>query len=244
MQRLRILCFALLTMFALSAIASATASALPTLLNSSGELILVVEKYTGESGLTEFWKLNGNVIKCLKSTATGQFDADSVLGLFHINFKECKGTVSGISAPCTGENDVKEEVLVLGEAHLVYDTLKPVLGAAVLFLIPQFHFTCGPVLGINVLILVRGSVLCLIKPIEKLTKHFEIVCEQGKPKNGDPGETRYWADPKEGKEAKEENIAEGLLGSESTEKAGEKFEMSAELGTGLILTELEVIIMA
>ena len=128
---------------------------------------------------------------------------------------------------------------MLGEAHLVYDTLKPVLGAAVLFLIPQFHFTCGPVLGVNILILIKGSVLCLIKPIEKLTKHFEIVCEQGKPKSGDPTETVYWNDKGE-----EVNIKEGFLGSESTEKAGEKFEMSAVLGTGLILTELEVNIMA
>jgi len=228
-HRLKILGLALMSVLALSVIASATASAaLPTVLNEGGEV--AAPKFEGTSGETEFAKLNKKAVNCTASTAEGQFEKGKPLGLFHIHFTGC---TSGGGA-CTGEGDVEKQILVLGTFHIVYDKLlsEGSLGAAILFLIPRFHFTCI-VAGLKVLILVQGEVLCLLKPINMLAKHFEVVCEQKE--KGDPGEATYWND-----EGKAIDIKEGLLGEENTGK----FEMSSESGTGLILTAESVEIMA
>jgi len=230
MQRLKILGLTLMAVFALSAIASTTASAaLPSILNEKKEE--VAPSFTGNSGGTEFVKLNGKKIECTASTAEGLFEKGKPLGLFHIHFTGCSGLAG---ATCTGEGDKEKEILVLGTFHIVYDKLlnEGSLGAAILFLIPRFHFTCT-LLGVKVLILVQGQVLCLIKPINAFAKHFEVDCEQSA--KGDPLETTYWNDAGE-----PFDIKNGLLGEENT---GE-FEMSSEVGTGLILTEANVEIMA
>ena len=236
MQRFKIVGLALMAVFALGAVVSATASALPTLLEKNKKPVSVIEKFTGESGKTNLVKLNGKEVECATSTSEGQFEKESVLGPFHITFSNCTAKEGIITAKCTGAGDKTAGViLVLGEAHLVYDVLTPTLGAAVLFLIPQFHFTCEA-FGVKKLILVKGEVLCLIKPINTLAKHFEIKCEQSK---GDPLETKYWNEA-----GTEVNTLNGLLASESASTTEEKFEMSGEEGSGLILTELEVEIMA
>ena len=80
----------------------------------------------------------------------------------------------------------------------------------------------------------RCQLLCLIKPVEKLSKHFEIICEKGKAE-GDPGETVYWNE--KGEEAK---MGENLLLTHENEKAG---TMSSELTAALILTPNELLIM-
>jgi len=230
MQRLKVLGLALMAVFALSAIASATASALPEVLNEKKEQ--AAQKFTGTSGVTELVKLNGKKVECEASTAEGEIEKGKPLGLFHIHFTGCKGL---LGAACTGEGDKEKEILVLGTFHIVYDKLasEGSLGAAILFLVPRFHFTCT-VVGVKVLVLVQGEVLCLIKPINTFAKHFEIVCEGGKEK-GDPGETTYWNDNGEAVDVKN-----GLLAEENTGA----FEMSSEVGSGLILTEVNVEIMA
>jgi len=227
--RLKILGLALMSVLALSVIASATASAaLPRVLNEVGEE--VAPKFEGTSGATEFAKLNKKTFICAASTAEGQFEKGKPLGLFHIHFTGC--TIS--SGACTGEGDGEKEILVLGTFHIVYDKLlsEGSLGAAILFLIPRFHYTCT-VTGLKILMLVQGEVLCLLKSINTFAKHFEVVCEQKEV--GDPGEATYWND-----EGKAINIKEGLLGEENTGK----FEMSSESGAGLILTTENVEIMA
>jgi len=232
MHRLKILGFALMAVFALSAIASATASALPEVLNEAAEQ--ASQKFTGTSGATELIKLNGKKVECAASTAEGLIEKGKPLGLFHIHFTNCKGLAG---ASCTGEGDKEKEILVLGTFHIVYDKLtsEGSLGAAILFLIPRFHFTCT-LFTVKVLILVQGELLCLIKPINTFAKHFEVICSQvSTEKPGDPAETVYWNDKGEAV-----NIPNGLLGEENTEA----FEMSAELGEGLILTEVNVEIMA
>jgi hypothetical protein len=234
MQRLKVLVLASMALVAVGAFVSATAVALPTLLNSKKEVVSAIEKYTGTSGVTELVRLNGEAVTCKASKAKGQFEAKSVLGPFEIDFEKCSGKRFGVTAPCTGAGEAKEVILVTGEAHLVNDVLTPEKGVAVLFLIPTaVHFTCEA-LGQKVLILTKGQVLCLIKPVGKLEKHFTISCTQGKP--GDPGEATYWNDS-----GTAVDLKEGLL---SSENEGKTFEMSSQVGEGLILTALEVEIMA
>jgi len=231
MQRLKIIGLTLMATFALSAVVSVTAvAALPSVLNEKKEES--AQKFTGESGSTEFIKLNGKKIECKASTVEGASEAKKPLGLFHVHFTGCGGLAG---AACTGEGDKEKEILILGTFHIVYDKLasEGSLGAAILFLIPRTHFTCT-LIGVKVLILLEGQLLCLIKPINTFAKHFEIVCEQGK-ENGDPGETTYWNDKEEAVD-----IKNGLLVEENTGA----FEMASKLGSILILTSENVEIMA
>ena len=221
MQRFGILGVALMAVFALSAVVSATASAhvliLPTL--------TAIEDWTGESGAGTLEALPGgttNEIACKKDKSEGTFEKDKPLGLFHITFEGCTAGFGTLT--CTGLGDANGIILSLGTAHLVWDKLGAEMGGGVLFLVENTHFLCVG-LGKDVLFLVEGEVLCLIKPVEMLTKHFEIVCEGS---GGDPGETTYWNE--DGTEVKMGQ--EKLLTSEN-EGTG---KMSSEKTTALILT--------
>ena len=215
MQRFRILGVALMVAFALSAVVSATAPAEVKILPALTE----TEKWTGESGLGTLEVLNSSTtIVCLKDKSEGTFEVNKPLGKFHIDFEDCKaGTIL-----CTGLGEANGVILTLGTAHLVWDKLGAELGAGVLFLVEPTHFTC-----LIPLIVVEGEVLCLIKPVNTLTKHFEIVCKPAAIA-GDPGETIYW---NEG--GTEINMGENKLLTKENEGAG---VMSSENTTALILT--------
>ena len=151
MQRLKILGVALMAVFALSALASTTASAAVVVLPE------VEEKWTGESGkgTLETLKALASVV-CQKDKSEGTFEAKKPLGLFHITFEGCKA--AGLIA-CTGLGEAKEVILSLGTAHLVFDKLGKVLseaGVGVLFLLEPVHFECGS----GKLFVVTGQVLC------------------------------------------------------------------------------------
>lgn len=219
MQRFRILGLALLTVFVLGAVASATASAAVTVLPEKEEV-----KWTGTSGkgTLEVLKNIFNVV-CQKDKSEGTIEKDKPLGKFHIDFEGCKAAL----VKCTGLGEATEVILTLGTYHLVFDTLgaekdlKKEAAIGVLFLVEPTHFECG-----GKLIIVEGQVLCLIKPVNEKTKHLEIKCDRGK-ESGDPGEVVYWDET--GK--KVEMGLEGLLTKEN-EGAG---TMSSELTTALIL---------
>jgi hypothetical protein len=221
MRKLRMLGFALLTVFALSALAAATASASVEVLNEKHELLAAQETWKGESGKGTLEGLKGKKVVCQSDTSEGTIEAKKPLGLFHIEFGGCKG--EGV-VPCTGLSDEPEHILVLGTYHLVFDKLgsleKKELGIGILFLLEPVHFEC-----LGVLFFVTGEVLCLIKPVDELTKHFEIVCEQ---KTGDPSETLYWNEG--GTEVKM-----GLEALKNTENE-KTVDMAGELTTALILT--------
>ncbi len=223
MHRLKILGVALMAVFALSVVVSATASAAVVILPE------VAESWKGESGVGSLEVLKGAAkIECKKDKSEGTFEATKPLGTFHIDFEGCKASI----AACTGLGEAKEVILTLGTTHLVFDTLAAKLsenGVGVLFLVEPTHFEC-----LGKLFVVSGQLLCLIKPPEKLAKHFEIVCSKGK-ESGDPGETVYWNE--EGKEVK---MGEELLLTAENEKPG---VMSGENTTALILTEKEILIM-
>lgn len=224
MQRLKILGLALVAVFALSAVVSATAFALPVVLPEPEE------KWTGESGKSLLETLGGARIKCVKDKSEGTIEAKKPLGLFHITFEECKGEKGGFSGTCTGLGDKPGQILALGKYHLVNDKLGTPPGVGILFLLEHVHFICTII--IEVLVLVLGEVLCLIKPVNEKVKHFEIVCEQSK---GDPLETVYW----------DENDKEVKMGLEGLKASldDKTYEMSGQEGTALILTTNNIEIM-
>jgi hypothetical protein len=220
MQRFRILGVALMAVFVLGAVVSATASAEVQVLPLGTE-----EKWTGESGSGSLEVLKKeDKVECAKDKSEGTFEANKPLGKVHIDFEGCKTSKTKVS--CTGLGEAKEVILTLGTTHLVFDKLGAgaELGVGVLFLIEPTHFTC-----LIALIVVEGQLLCLIKPINTITKHWEIVCTKGK-EQGDPGETLYWNET--GTEVK---MGEGLLLSKENEGAG---EMAGENATALILSTI------
>jgi hypothetical protein len=231
MQRVKVLVVVWLGVVVLGAVASATASALPEILNSKKEVAGAVRSSGTSAKETSFSILKGiGVVKCTTTIYEGETKAKAPLGVFHIHWTGCKVNASGITGPCTGLGDTAEQILALGEFHIVYDSLKP-LGAAALDLLETVHFVCT-VLGIETLILVKGESLCLGSPINALAKIGKLNCEAKS--EGDPAQVVYWND-----EGKEVNIAEGLLGSED---GGKTFKMAAisGLAEGTASEELEL----
>lgn len=131
---------------------------------------------------------NGNNVECGTSSVGSSEETKSpaALGSFKINFKECVGHVSGLSAKCTGlSQSTTGEIESTGEYHLVYDTAGTELGVAILFLVATTHFTCAG-LFLNI---VSGEQACLIKEpyVEKTLA--KMVCEQTK--NGEQKEIYF-----------------------------------------------------
>ena len=224
MHRFKILGVALMAVFVLSVVVSATASAAVTILPQKVEV-----KWTGEGGKGTLEVLKEIfTIVCQKAKMEGTIEASKPLGLFHIAFEGCKTSI----AACTGLGEAKEVVLLLGTYHLVFDTLGAKLseaGVGILFLFEPAHLECA-----GKLFAVEGQLLCLIKPVNTLTKHFEIVCKKGK-EVGDPGEVAY--SDESGKEVK---MGEELFLLKENEGAG---TMSGLNTTMLILTTKEIEIM-
>jgi hypothetical protein len=231
MRRLKVLLLVCSAVCVFAALTAGTAAAeLPQLLNAAGTAV-TSESYTGESGKISLRTLGGHEIACETSTEEGTLEREATskgyLGSFHIMFNKCTSSTIFGAATCTGANEVTGTILVLGTMHLVYDILTT-LGVGVLLLLNELHFTCS-LAGVNELVLLKGSVICLIKPIAILTKHFEIVCKQSAANSGDPSEAKYW------------NAAGVEQKAELLSNVGEtSFESAAWEGTGLILTTLEV----
>jgi hypothetical protein len=212
-----------LALVALSAsafmLATSATAALPQILPESA----AERTWTGKSiGKTELSVLgNAIAVVCNNATAEGTEEAKKPLGLFHIDFKECKA--AGIVA-CTGLGEAKEVILALGKWHLVFDILSP-LGTATLFLIePLVHFECGA----GKLFLVLGSVLCLdLEPGKKGVTH-EFHCNTNGTQ-GDPEETQYF--DANGNAQKAELLTSENEGAEV---------MSAQKGLGTVTYKEEV----
>ena len=235
MQRLKILVLAGLAVFAFASVAVGTASAaLPTLLNNKAEAV-TSETFTAALAASKETSLSvvgsEKQIKCSKNEGTSILKKEApegYLGAAKVTFSGCKLTGAGGEA-CTGEGDAAGSILLAGEAHLVEDQLsgEGTLAAAILFLVPRFHYTCKTT-GLNVLSLVEGSLLCLITPVSTLATAFKIKCERtttlGKPK-----EVKYWnAKGEEQKARLLTSIAEG------------EFKESAEEGESEVTAALSV----
>jgi hypothetical protein len=212
MRRLKLLGIACAAVFALVAMATASASAfvLPEVLGPGAEA-----KFTTKDDLANptFKTLKGNEVTCEHWSGEGGFEAGTrTLGLFHITFSgKCKGTIAGIKASCTGLGDAAETILVLGKWHTVVDT-KPgeTLGAAIMLLLEPVHFTCS-----IALVEVTGDILCLIlEPLVSMVTHLFHCTET----NGTANEKHFLND------AGAETAVPALLSSVShatAEEAGE-----------------------
>jgi hypothetical protein len=181
MRQLRILGLALMTVFALGVAISATASAeeLGILPEGTAAEPLTVDGTAGKGVLETLGK---SKVECASAELLTTWTSHT-LGLFHLHFKGCKS--SGVG--CSTAGDAKEVILALGTVHLVFDKITEGLGAGVLLLLEEVHMTCGEL--IKVLILVRGSILCLATPINTLIKEGEVICKQT---GGDQAERSYW----------------------------------------------------
>jgi hypothetical protein len=160
--------------------------ALPTILPTT------ITAYTGKNvGTAELQALGGKTVKCAKAKGEGTIEQTKALGLFHIHFESCTAEVLGQTGPCTGLSDETGTILSLGSWHLVYDTLTPTLGAAILYLLDNVHFTCT-ILGVTALVLVPlgGMVLCLVANPTATTKVFEFGCK--KQATGITAESKYY----------------------------------------------------
>jgi len=225
MKRIRLLGVALMTVFAVSAIVAATASAAePTKILPEPSTVKPL-KVTSKSGAGSLITVSGEEVKCKTDKGTSEFTTPN-LGTFHALFEGCTGP-SGTT--CTGESgDAKGTILLLGEVHYLLallmegtkekETTK--LVPALAFLFKQFHFTCS-ISIIKVLVLVRGCAAAFAEPTEVLTKKTKDVFTEWS-----QGESQILLilPPEATKEVNcltETHVGEGE----------EKFELSAQKGT-------------
>jgi hypothetical protein len=115
MKQIRTAGSILVAMLAISAIASASASAaLPELVNSKGEE-LVKKKYTATSGKGKFQTEKNGIIECEKDTATGEVTGPKT-GTTTVKFTKC--AFSGLSCKTAGASS--GEIRVEAVSKLVY----------------------------------------------------------------------------------------------------------------------------
>jgi len=221
MQRLKLVVLAMMAVFALSAFVSSTA------FGADAEFLPTVnEAYTGTSGPGTLETLAHKNITCSSDTSEGSLTGRTVS--IHIMLAGCKGENGLVT--CTGLGEISGVILALASGLLVYDSLTPTLGVAILITLTPIHATCS-----IVLIELTGKFLCLITPVETVTKHFEINCEQSSAKSGDPKETDYF----EGGVLKTISAVEGLSTSFNHGTA----ESSAILTAELLLTTNNITLM-
>jgi len=178
MKALRLLGL-LVGVFAVMSVMASPAFALPEGLPKQNLTGKNVGKATFETGAGA-----QTICETASGEATPSTDA---LGLFHIHFETCSTNLGGV---CTGLGDAAG-ILVLGEYHIVWDTLTT-LGVAILFLPEHVHWTCNP-LGINTLVLALGSVICLILTPTTANVTHEFHCTRTATK-GEQAELHYWND--------------------------------------------------
>ena len=180
----RLLGLAIMVIFALSVVASATASAeeptnQPSFLPEGTATNPV--KFTATSGKGKLEMVgNTKAFECEKDTSTGEVTSLK-LGKFDILFEKCTAKEGIITATCTGLNDKEGSgsILVLGTFHLRYLLPSSELRAAIILLIEHVHYTCEA-FGVKKLLLVLGCVGGEITPTNMLTKTLEALFKQSK----------------------------------------------------------------
>jgi hypothetical protein len=192
MKRFRLIGLALVAVFALGAVLSASAFALPEVLPFGTG----TKAFTGklDSGEAVLESKSGNQVKCKKAEGSGGLETET-LGTFKINFEECSLTVLGVNHTCTGTNtstaDNTGVILSEGSFHYVFDTLGTgeTLGVAVLFLPKETTFECGAFVK-NV---VKGDVACLVlTPLTSSVTHL-FHCTKGA-NAGSTGDPQFYND--------------------------------------------------
>jgi hypothetical protein len=160
---------AMLIVLALTAIATATASAAETLWawlpGATGT------KFTGESKEARLEEKGGGKITCKASTASGEITGEKTLGLATIDFTGC--LAFGFAALTLG--DSKELILV--HVHIHNCRIPGGSHAGLLFKPLPVHIEI-PVL--SRLLKIEGSFVAEITPNEKSANEFKLIIEQSK----------------------------------------------------------------
>jgi hypothetical protein len=219
MRSLKLLGMALIAALALGAMAT-TAFALVLQLPKEETARTFTGKADGATN-PKFETVGGTFVECTSAPGTGTEEAKAKpLGLFHIEFKGCKGDKENKKVACNGLGDAAETILVLGTYHLWYDSLSP-LGVATVFLLDEVHFECKFIF-ITLLFKVKGSVVCLdLEPTVSKKEHL-FHCTQNK---GVADEKIFWDES--GIEQKAQ-----LLQSENDGA----FSESGELALGVVIS--------
>ncbi len=232
MKHFKLLGVALMAVFVLTAIAATTASA-AEVTKILPELKSITVK--SKSGVGTLLTVGGSEVICQKDKGTGEFTTPN-LGTFQVEFGECKAKAPIVkTAPCTGEGDKKEVILLSGTVHYVLALLmtkgtETTLVAALAFLFKELHFTCEA-LGVKELIQVKGCAAANAEPTEKLTNKTKDTF-----KEFSTGESSILEILLE--EAKKETPC-----LTETNVGGKGFELSAETGTVENETSVEVLLM-
>jgi hypothetical protein len=174
----------LLAILAVSAIASASASALalPTLKFLTGETYPVT--FSGTTTATAFLETAiGEKITATQTKLTGELTA-GVLGPFTADFTGAKLKENS----CNTEGDAAGVILIKGEFHLVFDSFEP-LHAAILLLVGETAIKCGATT-----IHVKGELLGLVEPINTETTTFKVKTHCVVGKKGLQEDLTYWND--------------------------------------------------
>ena len=174
--RIRMIGLALVAVFAMSAIvASAASAALPEQLPATG-------KFTGTSGASTFETLKGEKVKCTSDTITGEITGAKT-SKSTITFKGCEGL--GLKCNTSGAGSGEIVLNVTGTLVYIMKSTKEVgllntLGAALTIKCTAFET-----------LVVRGSTLCPITPVNTKTTKYKVVCKATKgmqePANYEPG---------------------------------------------------------
>jgi hypothetical protein len=227
MQRLKLLVAALMAVFALGAMVSATASAeeLPNFLPLGTAANPVT--FTDKSGKGTIETVGGKTISCTSDTSTGEVTGPR-LGKFDVLFLGCES--SGIK--CTGLKDTTTgSVLLKGTFH-IRTLLTEKKHVYIVLLLEHVHMSCLVLvllLGCMAGLLLSPNVLSSTLTIHfKQTKGVQDVTEVASEGSGSTDE-KCTLSTKIGTGAEEQT---GIL----TEEEGEKFEQGGKSVTALVMT--------
>jgi hypothetical protein len=170
-KQLKALGLAFLAIFALSAVATATASAeeLPSLLPTP----VAGAKYTSKAaGNSTLESSVGSKVVCTAATNEGEFTS-ATTGVVTVDFTGCKAEIGGGKSACTSPGDAKETILLVGAGTQFVDVLLAnVLKLGLLVLIPALllQFTCG-----LIKVLVLGPVIGEAESLTELQKTSKVT---------------------------------------------------------------------
>jgi hypothetical protein len=170
---------------------SALAVGLPSMLN-----VKAPQAITGKGiGVIEYQLLSGGILRCEELSLEASLATENT-GTFHMAFSKCKS--SSPAATCTGKDgtvaDAAGVVLWLGTFKIVHDVTETGSTYGVLYeLSPDVEFECTALAKVKIL----GSLLCLFREPTVEKEVHEVACKNNGTV-GDPLETKYWFEMKEG----------------------------------------------
>jgi hypothetical protein len=212
--RIRTVLLAIVAVFAMSAIASATASAaLPEQSPATG-------KFTGTSGASTFETKSGEKVTCKEDKISGESTSVKT-STSKITFKGCEAF--GLKCNSSGAGSGEIVLNVTGLLVYISETEKKV--GLINTLTAELTIKCTAFQTLKV----KGSTLCPITPVNTKTKTYSVVCTEVK---GVQQPTEYFNEKKEKVKAPiTETKGEGLKSF--------AFEQSGLAGTDSLTFEKE-----